>query len=41
VAQRLVEQAPDLKRNKLLLAGFLSAAGMPELARRTPAILRA
>jgi len=31
--QRLVEQAPDLKRNKLLLAGFLAAAGKIDAAR--------
>jgi hypothetical protein len=34
VAQRLVEQAPHLKRNKLLLAGFLAAAGRFDASRR-------
>ncbi len=34
LAQRLVEQAPDLKRNKLLLAGFLAAAGRTDVARQ-------
>ena len=34
VAQRLVEQAPDLKRNKLLLAGFLAVAGRIDASRQ-------
>jgi len=34
VVQRLVEQAPDLKRNKLLLAGFLAGAGRIDAARQ-------
>jgi adenylate cyclase len=34
VAQKLVEQAPDLKRNKLLLAGFLAAAGKIDATRQ-------
>ena len=34
VAQRLVEQAPDLKRNNLLLAGFLATAGRIDASRQ-------
>ena len=34
VVQRLVEQAPDLKRNKLLLAGLLAGAGKLDAARQ-------
>jgi tetratricopeptide (TPR) repeat protein len=34
VARRLFEQAPDLRRNTLLLAGFLAAAGEIDASRQ-------
>jgi Flp pilus assembly protein TadD len=41
VAARLWEEMPDMKRNALVLAGLLAAAGDTEAARRHVAALKA
>jgi hypothetical protein len=41
VAARLWEEMPDMKRNALVLAGLLAAAGEAEAAKRHVAALKA